>query len=296
MRLMITGSSGMVGMTLWGLAHQAGHQVVRLVRRAPRSEEERGWDPAHGDLSVDAFDGIDAVVHLAGDNIGSGRWTASKKQRIRESRVQGTQLLAERLAQTKHKPALICASAIGYYGDRGDEVLNEGSGPGADFLASVCQDWERAADPARAAGVRVVHNRLGIVLNAQGGALASMLLPFRLGVGGVMGSGDQYWSWISLEDAARVFLETATNDDWEGIVNVVAPRAVTNREFTKALGAALHRPTIFPMPAFAARLVLGEMADALILASTRVQPDVLLKQEFDYRHPELPEALTAALA
>ena len=295
MKLLISGSSGMIGQRLLELADVAEHECIMLVRRQSKAENERSWDPESGMLDPGVFDGIDAVVHLAGDNIGSGRWTAAKKRRIRDSRVMGTKLLAERMALANGQPALVCASAIGFYGDRGDEKLTEDSPAGTGFLADVCKEWEAAADAARDAGLRVVHNRLGIVLSSQGGALASMLTPFRMGVGGNMGSGRQYWSWIELDDAANAFLYAAENATLTGPVNVVAPQPATNAEFTKVLGSVLHRPTIFPMPAFMARLVLGEMAEALILSSARVLPGILQERHFEYRNPTLEEALRAAL-
>lgn len=294
MRYLITGASGMVGQRITTFAQQQGDEVVPLVRRVAQPGERR-WNPMTGEIDSNVFEGIDAVIHLAGENIGEGRWTTAKKKRILESRVKGTQLLANALAGSNHKPPLICASAIGVYGDRGSELLTEQSAAGSGFLADVCRDWEAAADPARAAGVRVVHNRLGIVLSAQGGALASMLMPFRMCFGGRMGSGTQYWSCISLDDAASAFLFAARESTLAGPVNVVSPQPVTNADFTTVLGRVLRRPTIFPIPAFAARLVLGEMADALILSSARVLPGVLQNHSFKFAHADLESALRAGI-
>jgi uncharacterized protein len=297
MNILITGASGLIGSRLVPLLESAGHQVVRLVRRPPQDERERQWNPTAEQLEPELFEGAEAVIHLAGENIGEGRWTAARKERLRESRVHGTRILAEALSQLDPLPkAFVVASAIGYYGDRGDEVLTEASPPANDFLGQLCQDWEAAADPAREQGIRCVHVRTGVVLSSQGGALAKMLLPFKLGVGGVMGNGRQYWSWISLEDAARMFQFAVENESLSGPVNGTAPHPVTNREFTKTLGQVLKRPTIFPMPAFAARLALGEMADALILASARVLPERAGQEGFQFTHADLAAALRAALS
>jgi len=234
----------------------------------------------------------DAVVHLAGENIAAGRWTERQKARIRDSRVKGTRLLCDLLARYSPPPkALVCASAVGYYGDRGDEILKEESASGSDFLSDVCGEWEAATQTAVERGIRVVNLRIGVVLSPLGGALAKMLTPFKLGAGGVIGSGRQYMSWIALDDAVRAFHFALTNQSLHGPVNAVAPNAVTNRDFTRTLGRVLSRPTVFPMPAFAARLAFGEMADALLLASTRVQPARLLAGGFTFRYPDLEGAL-----
>jgi uncharacterized protein (TIGR01777 family) len=238
------------------------------------------------------LEGLDAVVHLAGENIAEGSWTAEKKARIRDSRVKGTRLVSKALAGLNQKPrVLVCASAIGFYGDRGAEILTEQSPAGSGFLADVCQEWEAATEPAAQAGIRVVNMRIGIVLTPRGGALQKMLLPFKFGVGGVMGDGRQYWSWVSIDDVIGAIYHAITNDALSGPVNAVAPRAATNAEFTKTLGRVLSRPTLFPMPAFLARLALGEMADALLLASTRVEPARLLNSGYSFRHADLEGAL-----
>lgn len=291
MQIFITGAGGLIGSRLVPLLEESGHKVIRLVRGTPRSDAERAWDPAVERLSPNVLLGCDALVHLAGENIGEGRWTADKKRRIRESRVHSTHLLAQAVAGLTVPPrAFVVASAIGYYGDRGDELLTEKSPPATDFLGEVCQAWEAAADPCRHV-TRVIHVRTGVVLASDGGALAKMLLPFKLGLGGVIGSGKQFWSWITVDDIARLFQFALESDGLTGPVNGVTPHPVTNREFTKALGRELHRFTPFPMPAFAARTALGEMADALILASTRVIPEVALDQGFQYMHPQLEPAL-----
>ena len=296
MNVLVTGSSGLVGSILIPHFEASGHRVLRLVRTSPKSDLERRWDPETGELAAADLEGIQAVVHLAGENIASGRWNEAKKNRIRTSRVDGTRLLARGLAELQTPPGvLISASAIGYYGNRGEEILNEESPPGADFLAETCIAWENAARPAGDAGVRTVYLRIGIVLSADGGALAKMLFPFKLGVGGVIGSGDQYMSWISLSDLAGIISHALNTETLQGPVNAVSPVPVTNREFTKSLGGALSRPTLLPMPAFAARLAFGEMADALLLSSTRVMPARLQGTGCNFQHPELGGALQHVL-
>lgn len=292
MKVLVSGASGLVGGALLPFLTTGGHTCGRLVRRATGSADEVAWDIAAQRLDPRHLAGYDAVVHLAGENIAAGRWTAASKERIRASRIDGTRLLAESLAAAPHKPkVLVCASAIGFYGDRGDEPLDETSPPGTGFLPDVCRDWEAAAEPARRAGIRVVHLRFGVILTPAGGALAKMLLPFRLGGGGIVGSGRQYWSWVALDDVLGAVRHALEHDGLAGPVNVVAPRAVTNHEFTKTLGRVLHRPTIVPMPAFAARLALGEMADALLLASARIAPRRLQETGYAFRFPELEPAL-----
>ncbi len=232
------------------------------------------------------------MVHLAGESIASGRWTVARKREIRDSRVLGTRLLSEALARMPRPPqVLLCASAIGYYGDCGSDVLKEDSPPGSDFLADVCKAWEAATAPAAQKGIRVVHLRSGIILSPKGGALAKMLFPFRMGAGGIIGSGKQYMSWIALDDTLGVIAFALQTPSLHGPVNVVAPNAVTNAEFTKTLGRVLHRPTIFPMPAFAARLAFGEMADALLLSSARVEPAALLRAGYHFQWRDLESAL-----
>lgn len=296
MNVMITGAGGLIGRRLVPMLEQAGHQVVKLTRGKSPAPGTRVWDPQAEKLSPSVLDGCDAIVHLAGENIGEGRWTTQKKELIRSSRVHGTRLLAEAIAGMNSPPrAFICASATGFYGDRGDEILTEASQAGTGFLAEVCQEWESAADPARNV-TRIVHVRTGVVLSTAGGALAKMLLPFKLGLGGVIGDGNQYWSWISIDDSARLFQFALDRIDLSGPINGTAPQPATNREFTKTLGRVLSRPTIFPMPAFVARLVLGEMADALLLASTRTIPEAALNKGFEFQHPSLEAALRAQLS
>src|SRR3989338_4623676 len=292
MKVLVTGSTGLVGSALVPFLASGGHEVVRLVRgRLKPGVVEVPWDPQAGTIEAAKLEGLDAVVHLAGERI-TGRWTAAKKARIRSSRVQGTRLLAETLARLgRPPPTLVCASAIGYYGHRGDELLREESPPGAGFLAEVCREWEAAARPAAEKGIRVVQLRIGVVLSAAGGALALMLTPFKLGLGGRVGTGQQYMSWIALDDLAGIIQHALANESLRGPVNAVAPRAITNREFTKTLGRVLGRPTIFPMPAFAARLAFGQMADELLLASARVEPTRLIASGYKFRTPELEAAL-----
>ena len=295
MKVAVTGATGLIGSALVPFLSSGGHEAVALRRVSGRSGGDgdvASWDPETGAVSAAALDGLDAVVHLAGENIAGGRWTAGRKARIRDSRVDATRRLAEALAASPRPPrTLVAASAIGFYGDRGGEELDESSAPGDGFLPAVCQAWEAAAAPAREAGIRVVHLRIGIVLTPAGGALGQMLFPFRMGVGGVIGSGRQYMSWVALDDVLGGILHALRTDDLAGAVNLVAPSPATNAEFTKALGRVLRRPTIFPLPAFGARLVFGEMADALLLASTRVVPARLREGGFDFACPGLEDAL-----
>jgi len=293
MRVLLSGSSGLVGSALIPVLTGSGHQVVRLVRSQPSSEaSEVRWDPEAGQIDATGLKGVDAAVHLAGESIAAGRWTAAKKARILESRVKGTRLIAETLAGLKPVPKiLVSASAVGYYGDRGEETLREESASGSMFLSEVCRQWEAATEPAAAAGVRVVLLRSGIMLSATDGALPRLLTPFRLGVGGTLGSGKQFMSWIAIDDVVGVIMHALTTEALRGPVNGVAPQPVTNREFTKTLGRVLGRPTLFPMPAFAARLAFGQMADELLLASQRVESARLLASGFQFRFPDLEGAL-----
>ena len=291
MRIAVTGSTGLVGSSLVSVLETEGHQVIRVVRQNP-GDAEIHWNPNGGQLDANDLVGLDGVVHLAGENIAAGRWTAALKQRIRDSRVRGTRLLCERMAAADPRPAvLICASAIGYYGERGTSPVDERDEPGDGFLAETCREWEAACQPARDAGIRVVNLRIGVVLSPQGGALQKMLTPFRLGGGGRVGSGKQYWSWIALDDVTGAIVHAIENDSISGPVNAVSPQAVDNAAFTKVLGKVLKRPTLFPMPAFAARLALGEMADELLLASIHVKPTVLSVSGYQFSHPDLEGAL-----
>jgi len=267
------------------------HQVTRLVR-GKAGVGSVVWDPTAESFDSSVLQGVDAVVHLAGENIASSRWTSQVKERIRRSRIQGTRLLAEGLAAMPNPPRVfISASAIGYYGDCGDELLDENSPSGDGFLADTALQWEAATQPASDAGIRVVRMRIGVILSPRGGALAKMLLPFKLGAGGRVGNGRQWWSWIALDDVVGAILHLLSNDAISGPVNVVSPNPVSNSVFTKILGRVLKRPTIFPMPAVVARIVLGEMANELLLASTRVQPERLLETGYQFQQPELSAAL-----
>ena len=295
MRILVTGATGLVGSALIPLLAGGGHEVARLVRSAPGPGDIQ-WDPDAGVLEAAALEGFDGVIHLAGENIASGRWNAAKKRRIKESRVRGTRLLAETLAGLGRPPGvLVSASAVGFYGDRGDEELTESSPAGSGFLSEVCREWEEATKPAEAKGIRVVHARLGVVLSRDGGALGKMLTPFRLGAGGIIGNGRQYMSWITLDDTVAALGHLLAMETASGPVNLVAPAPVTNREFTTVLGRVLRRPTLFPLPGFVARVVLGEMADALLLASTRVRPANLLDSGYAFRHGSLEEGLRHVL-
>jgi uncharacterized protein (TIGR01777 family) len=290
-RVLVSGSHGLVGTALVPFLTTGGHGVTRLVRGGAAAPDAVKWDTEES-INPENLEGFDAVIHLAGENIASGRWNEAKKAAIRDSRVKSTRALAKALAQVKSPPrVLVCASAIGYYGDRGDEELTESSTAGSGFLAEVCRDWEAAAAPARERGIRTVHVRFGVILSPQGGALAKMLLPFRLGAGGRIGSGRQWMSWMGIHDAVGAIHHAVHTDALAGPVNVVAPNPVANAEFTRVLGRVLHRPTIMPMPAFAARLALGEMANELLLASQRVKPTRLLETGYDFRHRDLEPAL-----
>ena len=293
MIIAVTGSTGLVGTALVSALEAREHLVRRLVRHeVTDGDREIRWDPARGAIDAAELNGVDGVVHLAGENIAGGRWTNEFKRRILQSRVQGTKLLADTIAGLEMKPnVMVSASAIGYYGNRGDEEIDELAPSGNGFLAEVCREWEVAAQSAHDADVRLVKLRIGPVLSPKGGALAKMLTPFKLGLGGVIGSGRQYFSWIALDDVVSTIIFALETDSLVGPVNAVAPGAVTNREFTKTLGRVLGRPTIFPMPAFAARLAFGEMADEMLLGGARVAPHELSAAHFEFAFPELEPAL-----
>jgi len=281
MKIMVSGSHGLVGSALLESLKKQGHEVVRLGRDFTKPLD---------------FEGVDAVVHLAGENIAKGRWNNAKKQRIESSRVDGTSQLANQIALSKNKPrVIISASAIGFYGDRGNEELSEESEAGSGFLPEVCVKWENAAQPATDAGVRTVFLRTGIVLSREGGALKKMLPPFKMGGGGILGDGKQHMSWISLDDMVGIIEFLIHKGACSGAFNLVSPNPVTNHDFTKVLGNVLHRPTILPLPAFAARLMFGEMADALLLSSAKVLPKKLLEAGYQFKHPDLKPALEEIL-
>jgi len=302
MRAVITGATGFVGKKL--LAHIDEPVVLSrdpararnsLKQSTGRDIEVYGWDPASAPPSPMAFHGADAIFHLAGESVGEGRWTAKKKWRIRESRVAGTEhLVAALKTLDKRPPVLVSASAVGIYGSRGDEILDETASPGKDFLSEVCEAWESASQAAKPLGVRVVNPRLGIVLGDGGGALAKMLLPFKLGVGGRLGNGRQWMPWVHVADVVGILLHAAKNAEIEGPINTVSPNPVTNRDFTRILAAALHRPAIFPAPPFGLRLMLGEFADVL-LGSQRVVPRVAERTGYTFRYTDLAAALQSIL-
>jgi uncharacterized protein len=294
LRVLLSGSSGLVGSALLSALRANGHEVKRLVRGAVTVLDQIPWNPAEP-LAPESVSGFDAVVHLAGESI-VGRWTEAKKRRIMDSRVPATRYLAAALAKAQRRPRVfVCASAIGYYGDRGDEILREDSPSGEGFGAELCRQWEAAAQSAADAGIRTVQIRVGIVLSAAGGALRKMLPPFRMGVGGNMGSGLQWMSWVDLRDVVGAIQHLIAADAIHGPVNMVSPNPVRNAEFTKALASVLHRPAIFPMPAFAARLAFGQMADELLLASQRVQPEKLTASGYKFQNPDLRSALESIL-
>ncbi|MFZ1160161.1 MAG: TIGR01777 family oxidoreductase [Candidatus Sulfotelmatobacter sp.] len=305
-RILVSGVSGPIGAALLPALRASGSSVVRLVRGTAaggargsargrtQNDAEIAWDPARP-ISSDAVSGFDAVIHLAGESI-IGRWTAAKKQKIRESRVAGTGHLAQALANAKMKPRVfISSSAIGYYGDRGDEILKEESAAGTGFLPDVCREWEAATDPTVKAGIRTVQIRTGIVLSTAGGALAKMLTPFKLGLGGIVGSGLQWMSWIDVQDMVGAIQHIVKTDRLQGPVNLVAPTPVRNVEFTKTLAGVLSRPAIFPMPAFVVKLIFGEMGETVLLGSQRVEPGQLVASGYSFQFRELLASLKATL-
>jgi len=293
-RILVSGVSGPIGAALLPSLRQRGYEITRLIRGNANGSGQIAWDPSKP-LSPEAVSGFDAVIHLAGESI-VGRWTDAKKKRIRDSRVLGTEHLSEALAKAAKRPRVfISGSAIGYYGDRGEEILKEDSASGTGFLPEVCREWEAATQLATAAGIRTAFIRTGIVLSSVGGALPKMLLPFKLGVGGTMGDGQQWWSWIDVHDMVGAIHHILLTDLLHGPVNLVAPKPVTNAEFTKILARVLHRPAIFPMPAFAARLAFGQMGDELLLASQRVEPDRLIESGYPFQYVELEKSLAGVL-
>jgi uncharacterized protein (TIGR01777 family) len=292
LKVVITGTTGLIGSSLIPFLTTAGHEVASLVRASPSSDgSEFAWNPDTGELDAAAFEGADAVVHLAGETI-EGRWTDAKKRKIEESRVRGTSLMSQTLAGLPSPPGvLVASSAVGYYGNRGDEVLTEASTRGSGFLADVCQKWEEATAPAAEKGIRVVNLRTAPVLTPRGGPLARLLTPFRLGLGGPVGSGDQYFPWISIDDIVGAIYHGIATDSLSGPVNAVAPEQVTNRAFGKTLGRVLGRPAVVPLPAFAVRLIFGQMGDELLLSGQRVKPEELVESGYEFRFPTLEGAL-----
>ena len=298
MKILITGASGLVGSRLMPALKSLGHEAIGLSREKSKPRGDSAfWDPQGGFIDSGALAGCDAAVNLAGESIAAGRWNAKRKRAIRDSRVNATTTIAQALATLEPRPRVfVNASAVGYYGSRGDELLDESSPSGSgDFLSGVCRDWEAATEPARRAGIRVVMTRFGMILSKQGGALATMLTPFSLGLGGKVGRGQQYMSWIAIDDVVGAIVHCLQTETIGGPVNVVAPQPVTNAEFTKTLGHVLSKPTIFPMPAFAAKLVFGEMGEELLLGSQRVRPTRLLESGYVFKYPELEPALRHVL-
>jgi uncharacterized protein (TIGR01777 family) len=293
LKIIISGASGMIGTALTVFLSCGGHDVRSLVRRPPPAGNSGIlWDPARRQLDKNLLEGADVVIHLAGESIASGRWTPRRKETILKSRVEGTDFLSEILASLQHPPQVfLCSSAIGFYGNRGDEFLNEESGPGQGFLTDVCKAWEAATEPAQKAGIRVVNVRTGIVLTALGGALAKMLTPFQMGAGGIIGSGRQWMSWVSLEDLIGIYHYLIYADSLSGPVNATAPEPVTNRIFTRTLGRVLKRPALFPLPSFAVKGIFGEMGEALLLEGQRVKPKKLLQSGFGFLYPGLDSSL-----
>lgn len=298
--ILVSGATGLIGRTLGPMLTALGFRVRRLVRGEPRSSDDIRWDPARGQLDVTALEGIDAAIHLSGESIAGGRWTADRKKEIMESRLKGTTLLAETLARMKRPPrVLISASAIGIYGDRGEEVLVETSplrtGPDAYFVEQVGHAWEASTEPAERGGIRVVRSRFGLILTPAGGALHAMLPAFQAGVGGRMGNGEQWMSWISIDDVLGALHHLLLTENLRGPVNLTAPAPVRNADFAHVLGTVLHRPSILPAPAAALRLAMGEMADELLLASAKVLPERLRESGYQFRHPDLEQALRHVL-
>jgi uncharacterized protein (TIGR01777 family) len=296
MRILITGASGLIGTALQRSFDEIGHELLLASRKEAKDSQHIQWDVEKGFSELERLEGIDAVVHLAGESVFGLSWSDAKKKAIRDSRVDGTRSVVEAISKLKARPnVLVAASAIGFYGDRGDEEMTESSAAGDTFLAEVSKEWESEARRAEDAGIRTVLLRTGIILSKDGGALGTMLLPFKLGIGGVVGSGKQWMSWISIDDHIRVINYAIEYENVRGAVNSVSPNPVTNGEFTKTLGEVLYRPTILPLPSFAVNMVFGEMGDALLLASTRVVPKRLEDAGFEFKYPELKTAIEHAV-
>mgnify|MGYP001384173604 CR=1 FL=1 len=296
MRILITGASGLIGTALQESFAEKGYEMLLASRKEPTDDRHIQWDIETGFAESEKLEGIDAVVHLAGESVSGLRWTDEKKKAIRDSRVLGTRSVVDAISKLKKKPqVLVAASAIGFYGERGDEEVTESSAIGDNFLAGVSKEWEAESRRAEDAGIRTVLLRTGIVLSKDGGALATMLTPFKLGVGGVVGSGKQWMSWISLDDHVAAINYAIENENLRGAVNAVSPNPVTNEEFTKTLGDVLYRPTFLPLPEFAVSMVFGEMGDALLLTSTRVLPKRLEDAGFEFKYPDLKAAIEYAM-
>jgi len=290
MKILVAGASGLVGSALIPSLESDGAEINRLVRSSPKVNEIE-WHPNRGEIDTARLEGFDAIINLAGENIAEGRWTDERKRRIRDSRVNGTHLLSEAIGKLATKPhVFLCASATGFYGDRDDEILEETSESGSGFLATLCREWEGATEPAAKAGVRVVNLRFGPILAREGGMLGKMLTPFKMGMGGKVGSGKQYISWVTIDDVVGAIRLALGDKSLDGPLNVVSPHPVTNEEFTRTLGEVLSRPTVMSIPAFAARLAFGEMADEMLLVSQRVVPKKLTDAGYQFRHPELEGA------
>ena len=295
-KVVISGSSGLLGTALSSYLIKKGFTLLRLVRRPEAAENEIFWNPLTGEIDSQKLEGTDAAINFSGRNIGLGRWTKKRKKEIFESRVNSTRLLAETLSKLKDPPhSFISASAIGYYGDSGAEFMNEGAEPGTGFLPDLCVHWEEATKPAMKAGLRVVQMRSGVVLTADGGALAQMLPPFKMGVGGKLGNGKQYFSWIDIDDYVRAVYHLMTSDSIQSPVNVASPEPVTNSEFTAVLARVLRRPAFIPIPGFVLKLLFGQVAEEILLSSSRVIPQILLGSGFEFKYPDLENALRKCL-
>jgi uncharacterized protein len=292
MRIAMTGADSLLGTAIAERYRAQGHEIVTITSSAPTSPDQVQWEPDAGHIDAAPLEGIDLMIHLAGENVASGPWTEARKREIRDSRVKGTRLLSSALAKLKHPPkTYAAASAIGYYGDTAGRTVDETAPPGENWLAQVVKDWEDATDPARQRGIRVINLRFGIVLSPAQGSLAMLMLPFRVGAGGPLGSGEHFWSWITIDDAAEATLHCVKTPTLHGPVNIVTPFPLLNRQFAETLGQVLNRPTRLGVPAPVARLVVGDMADELLLISIRVQPAKLMQTRFHFKYPQLENAL-----
>jgi len=292
MKIAISGASGLLGSEFSAYLLSKGHKVFRLVRRKPNNEDEIQWNPVSGMIEKEKLENMTAIVNFSGKNIGLGRWTVKRKKVLFDSRIMSTRLLAETMTQLKNPPqTFLSSSAVGYYGDRGSTLLNEGAEPGKGFLSDLCVEWEKATESAMKAGIRVVQMRNGVVLTSKGGALSSMLPAFKMGVGGKLGSGKQYFSWILIDDFVRAAYHLLVSDNIQTPVNVNSPEVVTNYEFTKLLGKALRRPAILPVPGFVLKLLFGQVAEEILLSSTYALPQILMGSGFEFKYAGLEDAL-----